>query len=514
MFCYQCEQTAKGQCCTVNGVCGKSAATASLQDELVSAIITLCHSGKQLSENNIDAVIEGLFMTLTNVNFSDDVLKAKTAEIRALYPSEVSVYEPASLWEQDEDIRSLSSTLLFGVKGVAAYTHHCHVLGYREESLNRGIVNLMAALAEEHSVEEWLGLLMECGRLNYTAMELLDKANTETYGVPSPQKVTFTVEPGPFIVISGHDLHDLSMLLEQTEGSGVNVYTHGEMLPAHAYPQFQKYSHLKGNIGTAWCNQQKEFDELPAPILFTTNCIMKPKASYQDRVYTTSVVSFPNTKHIDADTHGHKDFSSIIQQAKALGGYSEAKTFYGMNGGDTTMTGFGHGAILAAAGEVVQAVKDGAIKHFFLVGGCDGNRSSRSYYRDFVKAAPADALILTLACGKYRFNDLDLGKIGNFPRLMDMGQCNDAYGAIKVALALAEAFQCSVNDLPLTLVLSWYEQKAVSIVLTLLSLGVKNIYVGPTIPAFFSKTVLNVLVEKFGVTPISDPESDLKVMLG
>ncbi len=514
MFCYQCEQTAKGQCCTVNGVCGKSANTALLQDELVAAVITLCHSGKELSQKEMDHVIEGLFMTLTNVNFDDEVLAGQIKLIRGLCPEGAAAYEPTALWDKNEDIRSFSSTLLFGVKGVAAYAHHCHVLGKRDESVEQGIVKLMAALAEDHLVEEWLNLLMECGKVNFNAMALLDSANTEAYGVPAPEKVTFTVEPGPFIVISGHDLHDLAMLLEQTEGTGVNVYTHGEMLPAHAYPEFKKYSHLKGNIGTAWCNQQKEFNELPAPILFTTNCIMKPKASYLDRVYTTSVVSFPNTKHVQADETGHKDFSAMIQQAKDLGGYAEAKTFTGMNGGSETTTGFGHGAILGAAGEVVQAVKDGAIKHFFLVGGCDGNRNSRSYYRDFVEATPKDTLILTLACGKYRFNDLDLGTIGNFPRLMDMGQCNDAYGAIKVALALAEAFQCGVNELPLTLVLSWYEQKAVSIVLTLLALGVKNIYVGPTVPAFFSQTVLNVLVEQFGITPISEPEADLKAMLG
>jgi hydroxylamine reductase len=341
-------------------------------------------------------------------------------------------------------------------------------------------------------------------------MELLDAANTGTYGTPAPATVTCDIEPGPFIVISGHDLLDLKKLLEQTEGKGINIYTHGEMLPAHAYPELKKYAHLKGNFGTAWQNQQKEFDGVPAPFLFTTNCLMPVKPSYADRVFTTSVVSYPELVHISDD----KDFTPVIEKALALGGYKEAHPMTGINGGHTLMTGFARGTVLSVADKVVDAVKAGAIKHFFLVGGCDGAKPGRNYYTDFVKQTPADSVILTLACGKYRFNDLDLGEIGGLPRIMDMGQCNDSYSAIQVALALADAFGCTVNELPLTLVLSWYEQKAVCVLLTLLALGIKNIYIGPSLPAFLSPNVLNTLVEKFALTPISTPEADLKKMLG
>lgn len=359
-------------------------------------------------------------------------------------------------------------------------------------------------------MEKLLPLVMEAGAVNLKCMELLDKANTETYGIPAPAKVEMKVEKGPFIVISGHDLRDLKLLLEQTEGRGINIYTHGEMLPAHAYPELRRYAHLKGNFGTAWQNQQKEFAQLPAPVLFTTNCIMPPKDSYSDRVFTTGVVSYPGMVHIGED----KDFSAVIEKAVSLGGFSEEKTFTGINGGSTLTTGFGHNTILGAADQVVEAVKAGKISHFFLVGGCDGARTGRNYYTEFVQKAPKDSVILTLACGKYRFNDLDLGEIGGLPRLMDMGQCNDAFGAVKVAIALAEAFNCGVNDLPLTLVLSWYEQKAVSILLTLLHLGIKNIYLGPTLPAFVSENVLNYLVDNFQISPVSTPEEDLKKILG
>ena len=341
-------------------------------------------------------------------------------------------------------------------------------------------------------------------------MELLDKANTETYGIPAPAEVSLKVEKGPFIVISGHDLKDLKMLLEQTEGKGINIYTHGEMLPAHAYPELRKYSHLKGNFGTAWQNQQKEFANLPAPILFTTNCIMPPKESYADRVFTTGVVAYPGMQHVAGE---EKDFGAVIEKAIELGGFSEDKQFAGINGGTKLTTGFGHHTILGAAPQVIEAVKAGKISHFFLVGGCDGARQGRNYYTDFVKEAPKDSIILTLACGKYRFNDLDLGTIEGLPRIMDMGQCNDAFGAVKVALALAEAFECGVNELPLTLVSSWYEQKAVSILLTLLHLGIKNIYLGPTLPSFVSENVLNYLVENFQISPTSTPEEDLKKIL-
>ena len=341
-------------------------------------------------------------------------------------------------------------------------------------------------------------------------MALLDKANTETYGHPVPTTVPLTVEKGPFIVITGHDLKDCQLLLEQTEGKGINIYTHGEMLPAHAYPALKKYAHLKGNFGTAWQNQQKEFADLPAPILFTTNCLMPPKASYADRVFTTEVVSFPGMTHIGEE----KDFTPSIEKALELGGFDTDRTFPGINGGTIVTTGFGHNAVLSVADTIIRAVKAGDLKHIFLVGGCDGARAGRNYYTEFVKQTPADTAVLTLACGKYRFNDLDLGTIGGLPRIMDMGQCNDAYSAIKVAVALAEAFGCGVNDLPLTLVLSWYEQKAVCILLTLLHLGIKNIYLGPTLPAFLSANVAAYLVENFDIHPTTTPEQDLKAILG
>ena len=341
-------------------------------------------------------------------------------------------------------------------------------------------------------------------------MALLDKANTETFGNPEPTKVTLEIEKGPFIVITGHDLYDLKQLLEQTKDKGINIYTHGEMLPAHGYPELKKYPHLKGNFGTAWQNQQKEFDNLPAPILYTTNCLMPVKSSYADRVFTTEMVSYPEMVHIG----DNKDFTPVIEKALELGGYAENQIRTGINGGSSVMTGFGHNTVLSVADKVVDAVKNGDISHFFLVGGCDGARVGRNYYTEFVKQTPKDSIILTLACGKFRFNDLDLGTIDELPRIMDMGQCNDAYSAIKVAVALSEAFGCGVNELPLSMVLSWYEQKAVCILLTLLHLGIKNIYLGPTLPAFVSKNVLNFLVENYNISPISTPEEDLKKILG
>ena len=350
---------------------------------------------------------------------------------------------------------------------------------------------------------------MELGAVNLDCMALLDRANRQAFGIPAPAQVSLTVEQGPFIVISGHDLHDLKLLLEQTQGRGINIYTHGEMLPAHAYPELRKYSHLKGNFGTAWQNQQKEFSDLPAPVLFTTNCLMSPKPSYSDRVFTTALVSYPGIVHID----GRKDFSPVIQKALELGGFKEDVTIPGINGGTKVTTGFGREAVLAAAGTVAQAVRQNRLRHIFLVGGCDGARPGRNYYTDFVKQAPEDTLILTLACGKYRFNDLELGTLAGIPRLLDMGQCNDAFGAIQVAAALAEAFGCQVNDLPLTLVLSWYEQKAVCILLSLLHLGIRNIYLGPTLPAFLSPAILEYLTEQFEIHPISTPEHDLAAIL-
>ena len=384
------------------------------------------------------------------------------------------------------------------------------MLGKSSDEVGAFFVKGLSALAEDWGMDKLLPIVMETGKVNLSCMALLDEANTSTYGTPVPTTVPLTVEKGPFIVVTGHDLKDLELLLKQTEGKGINIYTHGEMLPAHAYPELKKYKHLKGNFGTAWQNQQKEFDGVPGAFLFTTNCLMPPRPSYKDRVFTTEVVSFPGVSHIGED----KDFTPVIEKALELGGYSEDQHFTGINGGSTVTTGFGHGTVLSVADKVIDAVKAGAIKHFFLVGGCDGARPGRNYYTEFVKQTPADTVILTLACGKYRFNDLDIGSIGGLPRIMDMGQCNDAYSAIQVAVALAKAFDCGVNDLPLTLVLSWYEQKAVCILLTLLYLGIKNIYLGPTLPAFVSKNVLNYLVENFQITPTSTPEEDLKKILG
>lgn len=526
MFCYQCEQTAGCTGCTgKRGVCGKSATTARLQDELTGELIGLAGacSNAAPQEETTDLIIEGLFATLTNVNFSDDALTALIKRVQEeknrLSPEcpacaspcgGTSAYDMARLWTAQEDIRSLKSLILFGIRGIAAYAYHARVLGYRDEMVDRFFYKALLMIGGDYGMEELLPVTMEAGQVNLACMELLDKANTRTYGTPRPTKVSLTVEPGPFIIITGHDLRDLKLLLEQTEGTGVNVYTHGEMLPAHAYPELKKYPHLKGNFGTAWQNQQKEFNAVPAPILFTTNCLMPVKESYGDRVFTTAVVEYPEMTHIDEK----KDFSPVIRKALELGGYQEAQAFTGINGGHDVTTGFGHGAVLSAAGEIVDAVKAGAIRHFFLVGGCDGARPGRNYYTEFVKQTPSDTIVLTLACGKYRFNDLDLGSIGGFPRIMDMGQCNDAYGAIKVASALAEAFGCGVNELPLTLVLSWYEQKAVCILLSLLSLGIRNIYLGPTLPAFLSPGVLQYLVDNYQITPISTPEADLGRILG
>ena len=517
MFCFQCEQTMCGSGCTGNaGVCGKSAAAAKLQDELTGALIGLARTCKNATpgSNTARVVMEGLFTTITNVNFDVVTIQAMVdkvnAEKAALTINYADNYDVQQIWDDNEDVRSLKSLILFGMRGIAAYAYHALMLGYTDASVDEFFLKGLAALGEDWGMEELLPIVMETGKANLNCMELLDKANTESYGIPVPTTVPLTIEKGPFIVITGHDLHDLKLLLEQTKDKGVNVYTHGEMLPAHAYPLLKKYPQLKGNFGTAWQNQQKEFDNIPAPILFTTNCLMPVRKSYADRVFTTEVVSYPEIVHID----DKKDFTPVIQKALELGGYKEDHKLTGINGGSTVMTGFGHGTVLSVADKVIEAVKAKAISHFVLVGGCDGARPGRNYYTEFVKQTPADSIILTLACGKYRFNDLDLGTIGGLPRIMDMGQCNDAYSAIKVAVALAEAFGCSVNELPLTLVLSWYEQKAVCILLTLLYLGIKNIYLGPTLPAFVSPNVLNYLVENFQISPISTPEEDLKKILG
>ena len=529
MFCFQCEQTAGCKACTgASGVCGKKANIAELQDKLTGTLIGLARAteGNEIlvTEATDRLVIEGLFTTVTNVNFNNDTISSLIEKIEeekeCLVPKcyccasacgRNNNYDMNELWNADEDIRSLKSLILFGIRGVAAYAYHADVLGYRDPDVNKFLYKALFAIGRnDWGMDELLPIVLEVGEINLKCMALLDKANTETYGNPIPKDVSLTIEKGPFIVISGHDLYDLKLLLEQTEGKGINIYTHGEMLPAHGYPELKKYSHLKGNFGTAWQNQQREFAHIPAPILFTTNCLMPPKSSYADRVFTTEVVSYPELVHIGED----KDFTPVIEKALALGGYPTVMRFTGINGGDKVMTGFGHNTVLSVADKVIEAVKSGAIKHFFLVGGCDGAKPGRNYYTEFVKQTPPDSIVLTLACGKYRFNDLDLGTIGGLPRLMDMGQCNDAYSAIKVAVALAEAFGCGVNDLPLSMVLSWYEQKAVCILLTLLHLGIKNILLGPSLPAFVSPNVLNFLVEQFNIEPISTPEEDLRKIIG
>lgn len=514
MFCFQCEQAAAGKACTKIGVCGKSPDVSHLQDELTCALIGLAY---YCEENKPEAMIishvmESLFVTITNVNFSPDDINIFIKRTRELSKNH-SEPKYSSLWSGDKDIVSLRSTLLLGMRGMASYAWHAHVLGYESDTVNSWVLYGLRELFKEHTISEWLDLLMDFGMINLKCMELLDKANTETYGHPEPTTVSMTVEKGPFIVVSGHDLLDLKILLEQTDGKGVNIYTHGEMLPAHGYPELKKFSHLKGNFGTAWQNQKKEFHNVPCVFLFTTNCLMPPKDSYSDRVYTTAMVGYPGLVHIP-ETNGTKDFTEIINKAIALGGWDEDKNFTGINGGTKLITGFGHNAVLSNADAIVSAVKEGLISRFFLVGGCDGAKPGRNYYTDFVIKSPKDSIILTLACGKFRFNDIDLGSIGPFPRIMDVGQCNDAYSAIQITQALADAFECGINDLPLTFILSWYEQKAVCILLTLLALGIKNIYIGPSIPAFFSENVLSALVDKFNLTPISDAESDLAKILG
>ena len=523
MFCFQCEQTAGGKACAGSaGVCGKKEESANLQDKITGALVNLSRvalkKSQSVTEKTDWLMLEGLFTTVTNVSFNPETEKAMIEKIHqetlrladGCSYGTAPDYDLETLWQADnEDIRSLKSLILFGLRGMAAYAYHAAVLGYTDQRVSQCFYQALVAMADENTMDALLPVCMKVGEINFICMELLDKANCETYGTPVPTEVSLTVEKGPFIVISGHDLYDLKKLLEQTEGKGVNVYTHGEMLPGHGYPELKKYPHLKGNFGTAWQNQQKEFDNIPAPVLFTTNCIMPTRPSYHDRVFTTEVVSYPGLVHIGED----KDFTPVINKALELGGYKEDTTFTGINGGTKVMTGFGHGTVLSVADKVVEGVKAGAIKHFFLVGGCDGAKPGRNYFTDFVKQAPADTMILTLACGKYRFNDLDIGSIAGIPRILDMGQCNDAYGAIKVALALSEVFQCGVNDLPLSLVLSWYEQKAACILLTLLHLGIKNILLGPSLPAFVSPNVLNFLVENFNIGPTTTVEADMAKLL-
>lgn len=517
MFCFQCQQTAHNKACEGKaGVCGKKADTSNFQDELTGALIGLARAARSgnPTANTDKLVLEGLFTTITNVNFNNVTIKKMKTQIETekgrINIEKFEDYDMKNLWDDHEDIRSLKSLVLFGIKGMAAYAYHALVLGKTDSDVNDFFYEALYAIGEKKTPDELFELVMKTGEINLKCIELLDAANTDAYGDPEPTEVPLTIEKGPFIVVSGHDLHDLKLLLEQTKDKGINIYTHSEMLPAHGYPELKKYPHLKGNFGTGWQNQQSEFHNIPAPILFTTNCLMPVRESYSDRVFTTSVVSYPDIVHIGDD----KDFTPVIEKAIECGGYDEDKEMTGMNGGSVVTTGYAHNAVLSHADKIVELVKQGKIRHFFLIGGCDGASPSRSYYSDFAKLTPHDTIILTLACGKYRINDLDLGDIEGIPRILDCGQCNDAYSAIKIALALADAFKCSVNDLPLTLVLSWYEQKAVCILLTLLYLGIKNIYLGPTLPAFVSKSVLDILIEKYNITPTNKPAEDIKKILG
>lgn len=516
MFCFQCQQTAHNTGCEGKaGVCGKKYDTANFQDDLTGALIGLARAVKsdKPTKESDRLIITGLFTTITNVNFNSVTVKELIKQVNSEKESiakGTKNYDVQQIWNDNEDIRSLKSLILFGLRGMAAYAYHALMLGFSDDEVNDFFYEGLFAIGEESDMDLLLPLVLKTGEANYKCMELLDRANTESYGAPVPTEVPLTIEKGPFIVVSGHDLYDMKQLLEQTKDKGINIYTHSEMLPAHGYPELKKYPHLKGNFGTAWQSQQSEFHNIPAPILFTTNCLMPVRQSYCDRVFTTSVVSYPELVHIGED----KDFTPVIEKALECGGYEEDHPMTGINGGKTVSTGFAHKTVLSQAGKIVDLVKKGKIKHFFLIGGCDGAAPGRSYYTEFAKKTPMDSIILTLACGKYRLNDLDLGEIEGLSRIMDMGQCNDSYSAIQVALALAEAFHCEVNDLPLSFILSWYEQKAVAILLTLLYLGIKNIYLGPTLPAFLSPNVLNVLVEKYQITPISTPEEDLKKILG
>lgn len=542
MFCNQCEQTAMGKGCEKIGVCGKAPDVSDLQDVLVyqlRGIGWLAHEAHKLGARNKEVnrfVVDGLFATITNVDFDSDRIKATLDKGREVMYKAADMYKKAHgtpLDEQrwplaarlalpdsisdilkqagmmniqtlanDQNIRSLKQIVLYGIKGMAAYAYHAAALGSEDDMIYDYTNEALAALnRDDLSLDAWVDLSMRCGQVNVRCMELLDAAHTGRYGHPVPTTVSKGTRKGPAIVVSGHDLYDLEELLKQTEGKGISIYTHGEMLPAHGYPGLKKYSHLVGHFGTAWQNQQKEFDNFPAAILFNTNCIQKPKDNYKDRVFTCGLVAWPGVTHI-----AKRDFSPLIKRALELAGFEEKV-------GGTLLTGCAHNAVLSLAGTVVNAVKTKKIRHFFVIGGCDGAKPGRNYYTDLAQQVPKDCLILTVACGKFRFNDLEFGAIEGIPRLLDAGQCNDAYSLVVIASALAKAFDCGINDLPLSIVLSWYEQKAVVILLSLLSLGIKNIRIGPSLPAFISPDVLNVLVEKFALKPISTPEKDLAEIL-
>jgi hydroxylamine reductase len=542
MFCYQCEQTAKGEGCKASGVCGKQPDVAALQDLLLYAVKGLSQiaveGGKVgIKDEAIDRfVCEATFSTLTNVDFDSDRfvdLIRKTAANRDALKVKVdgaggwtdfsdgpATFVPAgttaelvaqgetvgieSKSDVNPDIVSLQEIIVYGIKGVAAYADHAAILGQKDQKVFDFIhEGLAATLDNDKTADELLGLVLKCGEINLRAMELLDFGNTGAYGHPVPTEVPLGAKAGKAILVSGHDLKDLEIILKQSEGKGIHVYTHGEMLPCHGYPELKKYSHFYGHYGTAWQNQKKEFAEFPGAILMTTNCIQKPKEDYNENIFTTGLVGWPGVTHL-AD----KDFTPVIDRALALPGFAE-DTDKG-----TVMVGFARNAVMGVAGTIIEAVKNKDLRHFFLVAGCDGAKPGRNYYTEFVEKVPADCVVLTLACGKFRFFDKKLGDIGGIPRLLDVGQCNDAYSAIQIAVALADAFECGVNDLPLSMILSWYEQKAVAILLTLLYLGIKDIRLGPSLPAFITPNVLNILVEKFNIAPISTPDEDLKAILG
>ena len=543
MFCYQCEQTAGGKGCTKMGVCGKTPEVAALQDLLIYQIKGISCYAKELVEKgeNVDKDIvsfieDSLFTTLTNVNFDADVhvemlkksqkikeaLRSKVGSIKNntdhatynLSETKAEMLKDAKkagiMYDQnlDPDIRSLRQTIIYGLKGISAYGHQARALGYYDDQVDNFYVRALEATTDDNlEVEELIRWTMRTGDMSVAVMKKLDEANTTVYKNPSPQKVNVHVKKGPFIIVSGHDLKDLDMLLKQTEGKGINIYTHGEMIPSHGYPELKKYPHLVGNFGGAWQDQQKEFDDIPGCILMTTNCLMRPRETYKDRIFTTSVVGWDGVKYIGKKEDGTKDFSEIIDKALELGGYKEDQEPHEI------LVGFGHHATLSHAETIVNAVKEGKIRHFFLIGGCDGARPGRNYYTEFAKKVPKDCVILTLACGKYRFNKLEFGEVAGLPRLLDVGQCNDAYSAVRIATALADAFDTDVNGLPLSLIISWYEQKAVADLLALLSLGIKGIYLGPTLPAFLSPNVLQYLVDTFDLRLISTPDDDLKSCL-
>lgn len=542
MFCYQCEQTLGGKGCTKLGVCGKTPEIAGLQDLLIYQLKGIACYGKKILEQEkridkriISFVENSLFTTLTNVNFDAEVHVKLLQESQSIkeelreeapegeYP-DYATYNLSTTKEEmlddavkagimydqslDADIRSLRSTILYGLKGISAYGHQARYLGYHNNQVDEFYIKGLEALTnDELALEDLIRVTMRTGDMSVQIMQVLDEANTTSYDNPEPHKVNVNKVSGPFIIVSGHDLKDLEMLLEQTEGTGINIYTHGEMLPAHGYPSLNKYPHLVGNFGGAWQDQQKEFDGIPGCILMTTNCLMRPRETYKDRIFTTSVVGWDGVKYIPTNEKGYKDFSEIINKALELGGFEESEE------PKEILVGFGHNATLAHADTIVNAVKNGDIRHFFLIGGCDGARPGRNYYTDFAKIVPEDCVILTLACGKYRFNKLEFGTVAGLPRLLDVGQCNDAYSAVRIATALADAFNTDVNSLPLTIVLSWYEQKAVADLLALLSLGIKGMFLGPSLPAFISPNVLQYLVDTFNIKPISTPQDDLKTSL-